>query len=257
MLTIGSVTVNVLPILMTLINIVSGMIYTRGMPLKSKIQLYGMALIFLVLLYDSPAGLVFYWTLNNLFSLGKNILSKLKRPSAKATENPGTTGACACATGIVRHQKAIFFTACALLTILTGLLIPSALIADSPAEFVEMNAFRSPLIYVVHSFLLAAGTFLICVILTQVMDNTALINIFTPVVVAAAMKHGMSALPVILAVDASCLVSFSTTLASPSSLLAYQLGGYSMKEMLKFNLPCILIATVFSIFWIPFYFGAL
>ena len=60
MLTVAGITVNVLPILMTVINIISGMIYTRGMPLKSKIQLYGMALIFLVLLYDSPAGLVFY-----------------------------------------------------------------------------------------------------------------------------------------------------------------------------------------------------
>ena len=156
------------------------MIYTRGMPLKSKIQLYGMALIFLVLLYDSPAGLVFYWTLNNLFSLGKNILSKLKRPSAKAnqpdaTSNAGATGACTtgiarhqkaisfsdCTTGIARHQKAIFFSACAALTILTGLLIPSALISYSPAEFVELNALRSPLVYVFHSFLLAAGTFLI------------------------------------------------------------------------------------------------
>ena len=78
-LKLGGVTVNLLPVLMTLINIVSGMIYTRGMPLKSKIQLYGMALVFLVLLYDSPAGLVFYWTLNNLFSLGKNILGKLRK----------------------------------------------------------------------------------------------------------------------------------------------------------------------------------
>ena len=180
MLTVAGITVNVLPILMTVINIISGMIYTRGMPLKSKIQLYGMALIFLVLLYDSPAGLVFYWTLNNLFSLGKNILSKLKRPSAKAnqpdaTSNAGATGACTtgiarhqkaisfsdCTTGIARHQKAIFFSACAALTILTGLLIPSALISYSPAEFVELNALRSPLVYVFHSFLLAAGTFLI------------------------------------------------------------------------------------------------
>ena len=164
MLTVAGITVNVLPILMTVINIISGMIYTRGMPLKSKIQLYGMALIFLVLLYDSPAGLVFYWTLNNLFSLGKNILSKLKRPSAKAnqpdaTSNAGATGDCT--TGIARHQKVIFFSACALLTILTGLLIPSALISYSPAEFVELNALRSPLVYVFHSFLLAAGTFLI------------------------------------------------------------------------------------------------
>ena len=72
--------INILPIIMTVINIVSGYIYTRGMPLKSKIQLYGMALLFLVLLYNSPSGLAFYWTLNNVFSLVKNALYKLKRP---------------------------------------------------------------------------------------------------------------------------------------------------------------------------------
>ena len=81
MLVIAGVAINVLPILMTLINIVSGMIYTKGLSLKSKIQLYGMALIFLVLLYQSPAGLVFYWTLNNIFSLIKNIFYKLKNPA--------------------------------------------------------------------------------------------------------------------------------------------------------------------------------
>lgn len=81
LLSIGSLTVNVLPVIMTLINIISGAIYTKGMPLKSKIQLYGMALIFLALLYTSPSGLVFYWTLNNIFSLLKNIfLIKLKNP---------------------------------------------------------------------------------------------------------------------------------------------------------------------------------
>ncbi|GHV79750.1 membrane protein [Spirochaetia bacterium] len=65
--------INILPIIMTLINIIAGAIYTRGFPLKDKIQLYGMALIFLVLLYNSPAGLVIYWTLNNIFSLLKNL----------------------------------------------------------------------------------------------------------------------------------------------------------------------------------------
>ena len=63
---------NLLPLLMTAINLVSSIIYTKGMPLKSKLQPFGLALIFLVLLYDSPSGLVFYWTLNNLFSLFKN-----------------------------------------------------------------------------------------------------------------------------------------------------------------------------------------
>lgn len=74
---IGGFSVNVMPILMTVINIASGMIYTRGFPIKEKIQLYGMAAIFLVLLYNSPSGLVLYWTMNNLFSMLKNVFMKL------------------------------------------------------------------------------------------------------------------------------------------------------------------------------------
>ena len=79
MIVIGSFAINLLPIMMTLINFVSGYIYTKGMPLKSKIQLYAMAVIFLVLLYNSPSGLAFYWTLNNVFSLGKNIVMVVMR----------------------------------------------------------------------------------------------------------------------------------------------------------------------------------
>lgn len=77
MITIGGFALNVMPIAMTLINIISGMIYTRGLELKDKLQLYLTAGVFLVLLYDSPSGLVFYWTLNNVFSLLKNIFLKL------------------------------------------------------------------------------------------------------------------------------------------------------------------------------------
>jgi hypothetical protein len=63
---------------MTLINCISGAIYTKGLAVKDKVQIYGTALIFLVLLYNSPSGLVLYWTLNNVFSLVKNILAKIK-----------------------------------------------------------------------------------------------------------------------------------------------------------------------------------
>ena len=74
------VPVNVLPILMTVINFVSGAIYTKDSTLSEKVQLYAVALIFLVLLYMSPSGLVIYWILNNIFSLLKNIVSKTKNP---------------------------------------------------------------------------------------------------------------------------------------------------------------------------------
>ncbi len=77
---IGTFTVNVLPIAMTLINVVSGAIYTRDLALKDKLQLHIMTALFLVLLYRSPAGLVIYWTCNNLFSLIKNVFYRLPHP---------------------------------------------------------------------------------------------------------------------------------------------------------------------------------
>ena len=164
--------VHLLPVLMTLINIVSGAVYTRGMPLKSKIQLYGMALVFLVLLYRSPSGLVFYWTLNNTFSLVRNVLGKASGSRKNALHSihkalpEKTANLCDVPGG---REKGIFFSCCLLLTILLGCLIPSAIVNASPGEFVELLDFHSPLRYVFSSALLAAGTFLVwCVIFFQV-----------------------------------------------------------------------------------------
>ena len=93
LLAIGGMHINVLPIIMTGVNLVSCVIFTKGAPLKSKLQLYGMAVFFLFFLYDSPSGLVFYWTLNNVFSLGKTIFYKLRNPQKLLR-------ACASAAGI-------------------------------------------------------------------------------------------------------------------------------------------------------------
>ena len=120
MLSFAGVTVNVLPIIMTAVNLVSCVIFTKGSTLKSKIQLYAMALFFLVFLYSSPSGLVFYWTLNNVFSLVKTCFYKMKNPRGVLAVMSAFAGIgvlvyglffCAGATG---KMKA-FFALCALL----------------------------------------------------------------------------------------------------------------------------------------------
>ena len=200
MLRLGGWTVNVLPVAMTLINVVSGAVYTRGLPLKSRIQVYGTALVFLVLLYNSPAGLVFYWTLNNVFSLGKNLLKKTPDPRKTGRILWAVSGAAFLAyfevirpvagprmkalfalAGLLmmlplarsflpKKEKApadekaagrIFLAAAVFLAILTGLLIPSALIGDSPQEFIDTEHFIPPILYVLKSALMAAGLFLV------------------------------------------------------------------------------------------------
>lgn len=97
--------------------------------------------------------------------------------------------------------------------------------------------------------------FFVCIVMTQFMDNVIVINMITPIAIIACMKYNMSALPFISAIDASGTASFSTPLSSPTSLIAYKMGGYSIWEMLKFTLTLLAITTVVSVIWIPIYFA--
>ena len=81
---VGTISINVLPIAMTLISIISGIIYTRGFSKREKIQTFVLPVIFLVLLYNSPAGLVLYWTTNNIFSFFRIIFTKVIKIPKKA-----------------------------------------------------------------------------------------------------------------------------------------------------------------------------
>ena len=207
---IGSFKVNVLPIAMTLINCTSGVIYSKGHGVREKIQIFGMAALFLVVLYNSPSGLVLYWTFNNIFSLVKNVFYKMKNPLKTfwifccAVCVPilcyilfffTTRGIYKFITvviisviyflplilkaikkiyhkflpAILEHNKtraSIYLLSCVLLFILSGITIPSALIASSPVEFSGIGSNPNPLGYILDSLFQAAGFFLfwpICV----------------------------------------------------------------------------------------------
>ena len=147
---LGGLSINLLPILMTLINWISAAIYSKGFSFREKAQIYGISLVFLVLLYDSPSGLVLYWTCNNLFSLGKNIVAGFlpkkeeKTTSASVTENDSLTP---------------FILSGLFNCVLLGLLIPSAVLASAPADFLSISGEASPLSYLFTTVSLGIGFF--------------------------------------------------------------------------------------------------
>ena len=78
---LGISALNIMPFLMTTVNLASAIIYSKDLGKRETIQLFAMAIIFLVLLYNSPSGLVLYWTMNNIYSLLKNASQAyLKKP---------------------------------------------------------------------------------------------------------------------------------------------------------------------------------
>ena len=204
LIVLGGLHINVLPVLMTAVNVVSTAIFTKGYPLKTKIQLYGMAAFFLVFLYDSPSGLVFYWTLNNVFSLVKTIFYKIKNPQKALKILLLAIGAFLFGFGVVRTSqgelidntaglmvigvllclpliwsvvksklkiktpevtakpdKKLFLCSAGFLTVLTGFLIPSAVITASPQEFLIIGNDLHPIWYVVSALLAAGGFYLL------------------------------------------------------------------------------------------------
>jgi YidC/Oxa1 family membrane protein insertase len=148
---------NILPIIMTIINIVSGMIYAKDLTAKDKIQLYLMAGVFLALLYNSPAGLVLYWTSNNIYNLVKNIIqNSLKN---KKREEPRKTVEI---KANALNDSRTFILALLAITLLIGLVIPSGVISSGVDEFSYSTAGElvSPLRFVIHTALQACGFFL-------------------------------------------------------------------------------------------------
>lgn len=201
LLHIGNFPIHILPVIMTLINFVSGAIYTKEAPLREKIQLYIVAALFLVLLYNSPSGLVIYWILNNLFSLVKNVVMKMKNPGKilhiavsaiflstaiyfftingsiiKKTIFLIFTLIISLFPIIVKQiNKIEFFHIYANnkidftillssgigLTLLYGFLIPASVISTSPIEFSFLGKTASPLSYIYNSSQIFAGSFII------------------------------------------------------------------------------------------------
>ena len=104
LIAIAGMHINLLPIIMTAVNLVSCIIFTKGSTPKTKIQLYAMAVFFLFFLYASPAGLVFYWTLNNIFSLIKTIFYKLRHPGRVLKIMAAVAGAALLALDLVRYS---------------------------------------------------------------------------------------------------------------------------------------------------------
>ena len=158
LINIGGFHINLLPVLMTAINLTSAAIYTRGGTKKEKIQTTAFALVFLVLLYRSPAGLVFYWTLNNIFSLLKNIVMSV---IAAHKETPATPSSEIKPAPKDPDTVRIWALSSVLLAIFTGLSIPFSVISASPMDFAETLNFSDPARYGFLAFAIASGLFLL------------------------------------------------------------------------------------------------
>ena len=81
LLTFSGISVNLLPVVMTVINIVSAIVYSGKLQKKGKKTSFLLwRSSFLSFFITRQPGLVLYWTMNNAISLIKNIINSTKNP---------------------------------------------------------------------------------------------------------------------------------------------------------------------------------
>lgn len=277
---IGSLGINILPIIMTAVNLATCIIFTKGAAPKTKIQLYAMAFFFLFFLYTAPSGLVFYWTLNNLFSLIKTIFYKLKNPGRVLGilfsfagvilafvaifiyKNPSAVKklfvlCCGIAfqiplayqilKGKIRfslkdkqysYNSKIFFAGGVFLSVLTGITIPSSVIKSSAQEFVNINNYQNPIWFIVGSFCVAFGAFVVW------------FGVFYRLAKPAAKALFDKGIWIISGIAVENFMLFGKKLGTLSSVLSFETGvNFSGKEILLNSLVVIiLIVSLYLIF---------
>ena len=169
--------INLLPILMTIINIWASYVYTEKLSKSEKFQLYITAIVFLFLLYTSPSGLVFYWTCNNIFSLFKNIWMKynfkidfkinfISKIFEKLENLKLNTASC-------------FILSMLLLWLISGILLPFNMASSSPIEFCGICGETSVWQVLSYPALQSFGIFVFWGILIFYLADKKLKNLFT------------------------------------------------------------------------------
>ncbi|MBR4010770.1 MAG: YidC/Oxa1 family membrane protein insertase [Clostridiales bacterium] len=167
LLSFAGITINALPILMTLVNILACYIYTKGYPFKTALRSYLLAIFFLVFLYKSPSALLVYWTMNNFYSLFKTIIMKNAQNKAEKGLDPDASGSSldkqegsslkAGSRFGGKPSTSVFVLAAVYMAVLTGLLIPLSYLSASPSEFINIVDPQNPLHYLWSSFFVAVG----------------------------------------------------------------------------------------------------
>lgn len=92
--------------------------------------------------------------------------------------------------------------------------------------------------------------FLIPFILTQIMSNRGTMMIFHPIAIATCASIGGNPVGLMILIQAACLSSFMTPMATAAVPYIMEEGGYDQASMIKQSLLFAVIACIVSVGWI-------
>jgi len=102
--------------------------------------------------------------------------------------------------------------------------------------------------------LVQLGLFVLTVLLTQVLSNTATAVLIAPLALATAQQLGVQPHALLMTVAIAASTAFATPIASPVNTLVVGTGNYRFGDYMRVGIPLILLVLVVSIAVLPILF---
>jgi di/tricarboxylate transporter len=98
---------------------------------------------------------------------------------------------------------------------------------------------------------LLAGLFLITVVFSQLISNTATALVMIPIGVSAAAQLDISARPVLMSLCVGAAVAFLTPVATPANMMVMGPAGYRFGDYWRLGLPLTILFGLVSVLLVP------
>ena len=102
-----------------------------------------------------------------------------------------------------------------------------------------------------NQYLITGLVFLVSMLLTQMMSNTAAISLLCPLAASIGVGLGADPRALIMAAAGGASASLCTPIATPAMAMIYDVGGYKSIDYLKYSSVICAILLVFSAFYLP------
>lgn len=101
-----------------------------------------------------------------------------------------------------------------------------------------------------NQYLIGFIFFIVPFTLTQFMMNRSVMTIFIPIAILACKSLGANPVGIIILVQAACLSSFMTPMATPTVPMCMAAGGYNTNDIMKQSILPAIILCIVSVGWI-------
>ncbi len=153
--------------------------------------------------------------------------------------------------GVLKPREATASLPMSMLLLIVGALGMSGALAETGAGDL-IGGYIGSFVQAVNgnSYIVGAIFFIIPFVLTQVMQNRGTMLVFHPIAIATCASIGANPVGLMILIQAACLSSFMTPMATAAIPYIMDYGGYNQTSMFKQSWLLALICCIVSVVWV-------